>query len=309
MTTYTPYSQLPHNQQNAYQQYPPKEHSSYDYNQSSYNYNRHPQESSGHQKRDSIAPLNASQEIPLNSMYAPQHKNEEYDDFEPLPPKPKRNAFLRYCCCCCFSRRGRWTCGIVTILLLGGLAVTGFFLWPRIPTVNINSFGLSNSTANPIKFSLSTTKPGISISLDLSVSVVSQNYIPWTVDISVAGYYPASPPTLPNRTLIGTGDKSGVTFNPMARTDFTLPVTVGYNATALNDPLLIIALDKCGYWDGVQKTINFQYTAWVSPTGLSFIRPSFDGSTSFNCPLTQAQVDELRTEAGNKLDNLRPSTS
>lgn len=87
----------------------------------------------------------------------------------------------RVCCGCFKSRRSCCTfyC-LTTILLAVIIALILFFLWPRIPQINLSDPYVSPETP---PFALSSTSTGSSfvINLAVNVSVASQNYVSFKI--------------------------------------------------------------------------------------------------------------------------------
>jgi hypothetical protein len=89
----------------------------------------------------------------------------------------------RKCCGCC-----TWpVCILTTLIILIGLGVTGFFVLPRIPTVNIK-----NATPASVPI-LSTNPPYINMNFTMSIEIDNtKNYVPYKfnkIDVTVSYYF------------------------------------------------------------------------------------------------------------------------
>jgi len=181
--------------------------------------------------------------------------------------------------CCCLPI---WLCFILILFIFGGIAVSLYFLWPRLPTlsyVSTNSnFDLSSKniqkTSNNLKFTLNST-------LDL----YNPNYIPLylnnvTLQLSI--------PT-PDHNSIKVGDgflPSGVSFPARSREDFNVLTDITLDVTtqdANNKAAMLVILQGCTNHDKIP--INYYVKSDVPLVSWTGYQPSFNGQFSIDCPL------------------------
>ncbi|KAJ3291457.1 hypothetical protein HDU79_002388 [Rhizoclosmatium sp. JEL0117] len=219
----------------------------------------------------------------------------------------QRNSGVRHCCCFKTRRGCCWTISAIIVVLLAGIGVAIYFLWPRISSVQVSEPYLDPTSASPYSVSGTPTSASptapfqLKINLAVDVSVKSDSYISITVsnaDFSGALLTDAGV-RVPN--TLASGSSGGVTFNGSgATTKFRLPVAVVYNAVSpvtnvAADPALTVLVGKCA--NGGGGTVKIAYTvsvgvSWISWTGY---KPSFDGVTQFVCPDVGALVGGILT--------------
>ncbi|KAJ1982675.1 hypothetical protein H4R35_000198 [Dimargaris xerosporica] len=208
---------------------------------------------------------------------------------DPLPPPvPRRSRFRRYCCCCCRTRRSTIICAIVTVVILIGVAITLFFVWPRIPDVQVTGVTLSSTGAEGSgqlnrRQGILASAADASLPLYFQITAYNPNYIPWTVhNITVTGSLPLdSSSTFP----LGQGAlASSVTFPKFADTRFELPFTLKLNPTETGfDEAAKQFVAKCV--GSSSSPLKFTYQAEVDIQGIGWLyKPTIENSASFDCP-------------------------
>ncbi|KAJ3306798.1 hypothetical protein HDV03_003835 [Kappamyces sp. JEL0829] len=92
----------------------------------------------------------------------------------------------RYCCGIYKSRRQcLLICSPITIVLIVGLAITAFFIWPREPNFQ---FGLPSKLSDTQMGSVDDLRAGTFKALfrwNVNMTIHSNSYIPWSTDFSV----------------------------------------------------------------------------------------------------------------------------
>ncbi|RKP34243.1 hypothetical protein BJ085DRAFT_29663 [Dimargaris cristalligena] len=242
----------------------------------------------------------------------PAYKEGALPDYPAPVMKPRRSAFRRYCCCCFRNRRTTIVCLVITFILLAGLGVTLFFVWPRIPDVQVTGVSLTstaqsggNSSSGGILlrrqvYPIPQLSPnqalyqrqasGLAVSstalpLYFQIQAYNPNYIPWTVgNITATGSIKVT--TSAGKSIdfpLGEGSLTeSVTFPKFANTTFELPFQLTLDpATEGFAEASSMFLTKCT----TNSPINFQYKAKVSVNGISWlIKPTIEDSANFKCP-------------------------
>ncbi|KAJ1984106.1 hypothetical protein H4R34_000859 [Dimargaris verticillata] len=205
---------------------------------------------------------------------------------DPLPPR--RSRFRRYCCCCCRTRRSTIICAIVTVIILIGVAITLFFVWPRIPDVQVTGVTLSstgtegNGQLNRRQGILASVADA-SLPLYFQITAYNPNYIPWTVhNITVTGSLP-----LDSSSTFSLGQgalTSSVTFPKFANTSFELPFNLKLDPSESEfDEAAKQFVAKC--IGSSSSPLKFNYQAEVDIQGIGWIyKPKIENSASFDCP-------------------------
>ncbi|KAI9599605.1 hypothetical protein BDF19DRAFT_429274 [Syncephalis fuscata] len=209
----------------------------------------------------------------------------------------KRRPCGRLCPCCCCSC---CCCCIVLILLAIAIGITTFFVWPRVPQVDLleikpitlpSGMDLASSMLNTITGSgpLSFTSEW-----QLKVAVDSPNYIGWHFD-KVTGEL-VDPPT---GRVVGTGNLTDFTLPARTNTTVTLPVQLVYKATSSNDankessgitggilskimdPMLSRVITACQQKTKIPMTLKLSF---LVPVIRWFGVPHIERSISLSCP-------------------------
>lgn len=168
----------------------------------------------------------------------------------------------RSCCCCtCLI------CGIIFILLIVGIGLTLFFLWPRIPDVQYMGF----QTVNEPKFDDSS----FTGKYNAIVQINNPNFVGWKlkkVDTEVI-----------DRTegkVIGNGTLTDVEIEKRASTNITIPIDINYKGQK-NDPG--VARLKAICFPGTPMPASIK--AMVSVKGLDWIyTPTINKDITITCP-------------------------
>lgn len=158
-----------------------------------------------------------SQAMPTSyaMLPSPNEKTENVIEDAELSQRKRKKKY-----CCCFSKRGCIVCGIVTLILLLGLALTLFFAWPRYPSFQVLPVyqepgnGLNfNQTGDPVEMIqvASTAQPfGAYSSVIVPISIQSSNYITYTFDFIKARLNILDARGNPIAPIQGTGLMSAV---------------------------------------------------------------------------------------------------
>jgi hypothetical protein len=203
-------------------------------------------------------------------------------------------------CCCCYTLTGRLLCfGICTILLIG-LGLAAYFLYPRIPsssdvTVSSTSITPANRTNPFIIDATNKARPRFASTLNVPIKVKSNNYIPWPMQqLNITLFLKTSF----GKTAVGQGNLYNFVIAPKSQTTLTVPLVFNYTVGADQESSFVLStiLDKCGITDGKRKDLNVEYLAQVTlafgSLSESLPRPSFTGSLNFACPISQRDIEK-----------------
>ncbi|KAJ3102007.1 hypothetical protein HDU97_000920, partial [Phlyctochytrium planicorne] len=211
-----------------------------------------------------------------------------------------RNGSGRFCCGCFRTRAGCctfwWT---FVVLILAGLAVAGWFLYPRIPNVVVSD-PYANGKGLVVSGDLVTAsadKPyTIEFDMMTDVSVYSPNYVDVKVDVlNFQGILLDESGKEVNARA--NGQNKDVSFPSMKNTTFTINIRLTYAITspgtlievvALTDPVLKILAKSCGLiGSGSRPNLRMSYTTDLTIGLISWTgyKPSFGGKLDFACPV------------------------
>ncbi|KAI9206591.1 uncharacterized protein BJ171DRAFT_597264 [Polychytrium aggregatum] len=205
----------------------------------------------------------------------------------------RRPKDRRYCCCF-RTRRGCCTFSILlTILILVGLGLAVYFLYPRFPTINVSSPFLLNSSAGLTTLgslgSASAASPFVlSFGFAVNITVNSQNYIDIFVSSLTVNINLLDNNGNPLSSVKGTGVANNFNIRSFQTSVVTLPTNVSYTTTSpvsvknIVDPDFLVLESSC-----VGSTpFNFKYTGSLTIPLISWTgyHPSFDGTFTQDCP-------------------------
>ncbi|KAI8830444.1 hypothetical protein BJ741DRAFT_358787 [Chytriomyces cf. hyalinus JEL632] len=239
----------------------------------------------------------------INSIHRPLNAQTTAARQRTLDPKKKF--------CGCFSTRSSccifWS--VFTFILLAGIAVAGFFLWPRSPTVTISEPYIP-STIAPIQIagsslaSASASNPAtIILNMAVDVTVFSPNYIDIFVSkISFQGQL-INPLTNTNMDSAPVnGIATNVNFRSKKTTAFTLmftvthPITSGAALQILTgtDEVIHTVVNECSSSNGkLPMAYNIQLS--ISAISWTGFKPMSSGKASIPCPASATELINLLT--------------
>ncbi|KAI9324246.1 hypothetical protein DFJ73DRAFT_917476 [Zopfochytrium polystomum] len=251
------------------------------------------------------------------------------------PPPRRRNAFVTVltdylCCCIPRSKNGRIVCGVVTGVLLAGLAVVGYFFYPRFPAIQVLS--ISKDGANAFEFVQDPQYPKnfnkvtYRMRLAMNVSVYNSNLYDLHVDlidlqaylmvntsaIKAEGVSPATlglekyigpAPSNPDPSYVasttpqvGTATTTTrLTFPARANTTFQMSFQFAYAPDPVvglvKDPAFAELVNVCGRL-GVARPALLAYAARTDVAGIKRVgvRPVVGGEIRVRCPASKAQL-------------------
>ncbi|KAI9297166.1 hypothetical protein K502DRAFT_363526 [Neoconidiobolus thromboides FSU 785] len=233
-------------------------------------------------QEESIKSFSATEEIAYNST---SHRHSHRDSHHKRPKK-KKNCCIRCCCCCCRSRTGALICGIFTILLLIGIGVGAFFLWPRIPTVELISVTQTNTNAPIDQTSFNnlfqSNNNNLQAQVNINLRVQNLNYIDIVINqITLTGDLQNNIVTIPN-SLTGKLPKP-VALKAQNISPLILPVTIILPGTssASNDQLMglrEVCESKQNLMFNYHISLELPLVSWTG------YKPKLNNSYSFKCP-------------------------
>ncbi|KAJ3389483.1 hypothetical protein HDU84_008706 [Entophlyctis sp. JEL0112] len=201
----------------------------------------------------------------------------------------------RYCCCFRTRRGCCATIWAILIIILAGIGVALYFLWPRLPSVTIGQPYENSSLATPavVNGSLTSASTEIPFSVQLNlfsdVSVYSPNYETLaTRSIVVSGKLLNGKGGNEVNGVTINGETDGVSFQGQGTTNFTLPVSLKYAATSVSaiasDGAVTLLESECGSGGGGVLYVSYTVTIDVVLISWTGYKPSVTGTTQFNCP-------------------------
>ncbi|KAJ3294343.1 hypothetical protein HK104_003652 [Borealophlyctis nickersoniae] len=222
----------------------------------------------------------------------------------------------RFCCGCFASRLACCACWLGALfLLLVGLGLTAFFLWPRIPDVkvsdpyvptNVSGFKLpANSPFQPgfntkgDPASASAAAPfEVTLGLASDIAVLSDNYIDVVASVDILGtFLDTSNKDIPPDTLKATGNLPDVTFKGHgSNTTATLPIWVSFKmdrpltqATPQQTAFITVLQQVCGIaglpaTPGAKFQMNIETTVDIKLVSWTGFKPKINKKVSFGCP-------------------------
>lgn len=158
-------------------------------------------------------------------------------------------------CCGIFERKSacvRVVTAVVALIMVG-LGLLGFFLYPRIPQVTISAptnANLGRLSTGSIASASESNPFTVNMQLSLPISVYSTNYIAYSFEnIGVTAKLTEQGTVVGGQ--IGNGDSGKVNFPPNKNTTFILPFNLTLSLTAPltsleSNPQLQLLMSQCG---------------------------------------------------------------
>ncbi|KAJ9049053.1 hypothetical protein DSO57_1028562 [Entomophthora muscae] len=221
--------------------------------------------------------------IPTYAPEPPRHQS-PYPGFrEPELRRKKRN---RACCCCCRTRLGALCCALMMVGLILGLALATFFLWPRIPNIQLHSItqqGTSTSIQNSSFSNLFKSTPDNTLQANVQINLIvtNPNYINLVItSLKLTGGLHSSAINIPE--FLTGGISRSISLIAQKKSPFNIPVQLAFpsnHATALVS-LAQVCAEK--------QEISIPYTIKLSLALLTWTgyQPSVSDTYSFPCPWT-----------------------
>ncbi|KAL7410726.1 hypothetical protein BDY24DRAFT_399150 [Mrakia frigida] len=177
-------------------------------------------------------------------------------------------------------------CTLIFTLVLVLTIIFTLALYIKPPNLVINSVEVGTPTVN-----ITGTTPSLSIGFTASISVSNPNYFSATIkSLEAQAFYPDV------ATQIGGGNLTDVKFKSGSKTTFNFPFRVDYTTSLdSNNTIILDIVDRCGFLVAANKrNIEIDYNIYSKLSILRInISPTFDGSKSFECPFTLAQIAQL----------------
>ncbi|KAJ1918476.1 hypothetical protein H4219_002570 [Mycoemilia scoparia] len=211
----------------------------------------------------------------------------------------KRRRRCRCCSCCCTKKYWAF-CVPITLVIIAGLAVAGYFLWPRIPQAefdridvrNSNSASSSDSSSGSLadQFigNIGFNRQGmVTLPLEIHMNVSNPNFIPWTINnVTVDGFinlgdgknskFPVGKGGLPKAFKM---PKKSVDNDMVIFFNFKLDVTqVNYKDAAE-------MVQKSCVKNGPPLKFSYDAKVEIKPISGLGIKPKISNTVNFDCPL------------------------
>lgn len=206
-----------------------------------------------------------------------------YPGYREPPHHKKRN---RACCCCCRTRLGALCCALLMVAFILGLALAVFFLWPRIPSIqlqSINQQGTSTSIQNSDFTQLFKVAPDNSLQAGVQINLIvtNPNYIDLVVNsLQLSGSLKSSTANVPN--FLSGSIARPVTLKSMRNSPFNIPVRLTFPSNYATT--LLELAQVCNE----KQEISIPYSIKLSLALLSWTgyQPTVSDTFSFPCPWT-----------------------
>lgn len=234
----------------------------------------------------------------------------------PTPAKLRSRSCCARCCCpCCISTRAKLAYAFAILLFLGLLGLMGYLLFPRIPTLGINSGApigsqdMQSAGALPPPLTINATHISLLLPYTVNISVNSSNYIPWTVSPVTADVLYVNPKAKPSmaKPWIGSGGLQTATIYGGGETVLSIPFNVSYTVPLKGiryDPVLTDMTLRCGANSPLTLLVSVSLGIPLV-TSLTGILPKIDKSITVPCPLLPqdlATISALATQDGGEPD-------
>lgn len=159
-------------------------------------------------------------------------------------------------------------------------------MWVRPPDISFNGVQLPTDSS-----AVQASANSLEIFVDLSIGVRNPNFFGASFkSITAKAFFP------PLTSQLGGGELSNINFPANSDTNFLFPFNITYSMSEDPNNILVTALvDKCGIKPGTsvqQLTIQYDLTLSLRILAIT-ISPSFSGTASFDCPVTQSDLDAL----------------
>lgn len=181
-------------------------------------------------------------------------------------------------CCGC----ARMLCIAITSAVLLALAVLGFFLWPRLPSLRLNSI----STVGGEGFHFQNNEGTWALNLAANVSVDNGNYIAWElnkVECQLLDRFTGK--------VLGTGELTSQSLPPRGLSNLRIPVVAKYKTANLTDPTLRDLVAACS---DARPALPIRWIMQVDVAGLGlFVKPSVELEGMWKCPSNVTVNDPL----------------
>ncbi|KAJ1956342.1 hypothetical protein EC988_001401 [Linderina pennispora] len=224
------------------------------------------------------------------------------------PAKRKRR------CCgggyfCCFSRKCCCIFIPILIVILIGLGVTLYFVWPRIPSVEFTNVTVppqrdgTTSSDNAVEQLLDNTTVNrqgvVTVPLVIHLNVTNPNFIPWTIhNVTVDGF-------LKNTTAggsnfpVGSGGLKAPFTMPKKSEGNDMPIWFNFRLDTNNSDYLSAASIVQRACTAGGPNLNFYYKAKIIIKAISWlgIKPTISDSIKFPCPISD--IEKLGIKVSN----------
>ncbi|KAI9467546.1 hypothetical protein LPJ78_002766 [Coemansia sp. RSA 989] len=215
---------------------------------------------------------------------------------------PAKRAKKRRCCgngryCWCFSKKCCLIFLPILAVILAGIGVTLYYVFPRIPQVEFERVGVARqddqgNMVEQVLGSASINRDGVvTVPLVIHLNVTNPNYIPWTIhNVTVDGF-------LANSTQggsdfpVGTGGLREPFKMPKRTSSNDMPIYFNFRLATDNNNYLPAA-------ESVQKSctaggpdLRFKYKAKIILHAISWlgIKPTISDTISFACPISDIE--------------------
>ncbi|KAJ2900258.1 hypothetical protein IWW38_000602 [Coemansia aciculifera] len=216
-----------------------------------------------------------------------------------------RQGGRRRCCgggryCFCFSKRCCLIFIPILIIVLAGLGVLFYFIFPRIPSVTFREVDVAQPSANgptgkdttvsDIVSGATINRSGVvTVPLVIHLNVTNPNFIPWTIhNVTVTGYL-KNPAFGGDNFPVGTGGLRTPFWMPQKSVGNDMPIYFNFRLDTNNTNYLPAAQTVQAACTAGGPKLEFYYQAQVILKAISWlgIKPSISNTIEFACPISQ----------------------
>ncbi|KAJ2499720.1 hypothetical protein GGH96_003307 [Coemansia sp. RSA 1972] len=278
-------------------------HDGYDQERSSYtehdNFN---QQRSSYAEHNNFNQRSSYADNDNRGFYANQHPdsgatmlNKSSSSLEKQSPAKRRK---RRCCgngryCWCFSKRCCLIFLPILAVILAGVGVTLYYVFPRIPVVTFERISVAQEQGNTVEQllgSASINRQGVvTVPLIIHLNVTNPNFIPWTIhNVTVDGF-------LANSTQddfpVGEGGLREPFKMPKKTNTNDMPIYFNFRLSTDNDNYLSAAQTVQKSCSAGGPSLRFKYKAKIILKAISWlgIKPVISDTISFACPVSEIE--------------------
>ncbi|PVV04570.1 hypothetical protein BB560_000929 [Smittium megazygosporum] len=231
-----------------------------------------------------------------NAHFPSQHYASAASNLNDAPVTPTQyieKAPRKRKVCLCFTKKGCYIFLFCLLILAGALAVTGYFLWPRIPNAEFESVSVATSSdqsgnSSNVQDILQATKVqssgAVTVPLALKIRLDNPNYIRWTFsNITVTGNI-----QLDSQTTFDVGNGTIYQHFSMPKRSVNNDVIIYFNfvldSKSQNFLRAASVVQTSCTTGGPPLRFNYKAKIFIDAIKWLGIKPTISNTVSINCP-------------------------